>query len=510
MPYTIRPNLRLFGALIILLALLLCACAQGSGNSNDSPGEGDPDTPETPDIPDSPELPTPVVFEWDPEDFDHVYDVGPGQPYADPSEIPWEALAPSSLVRIHHRNSPYYAKWVINTRATADDPVVVLGVKSGEMRPVISGEAAVTREELSYWNENRSVIKIGGSNLPNDSVVPAYIYVQSLDIRSARPPFTFKDDSGNQQTYASNAAAVHVEIGEQITIHDCLLHDAGNGLFSGHGSSNLLISGNYIYDNGNQNSIYHHNSYTESLGIVFEYNRYGPLRSGCLGNNLKDRSAGTVIRYNWIESGNRQLDLVETDYADLAVDPAYDTTFVYGNILIEPDGAGNSQILHYGGDGDGYYRKGHLYFYHNSVISTRSGNTTLVRMSTNEEHATIINNILYGSAGGSRFAVTSGRGQILLKNNWLPENWRPTHESGLDAGASLEVVANVEGVEPGFRDPGSQDYGLNATAADCLDAAAELPAAVQAFPVDDQYAKHTGGESRPDDGAPDLGAFEES
>jgi hypothetical protein len=190
------------------------------------------------------------------------------------------------------------------------------------------------------------------------------------------------------------------------------------------------------------------------------------------------------------------------------VDPAYDTTYVYGNVLIEPEDAGNSQIMHYGGDGDGYYRMGHLYFYHNTVVSTRSGNTTLVRMSTNEESATIINNILYGSAGGSRFAITSGRGQIRLENNWLLENYRLTHESGLDSGASLDAIANVEGTDPGFEDDENQDFGLSSAALSCLDAAAVLPAAAQALPVESQYVKHAGSEARSDDGSPDLGAFE--
>ncbi|WP_419641612.1 hypothetical protein, partial [Thiolapillus sp.] len=63
---------------------------------------------------------------------------------------------------------------------------------------------------------------------------------------------------------------------------------------------------------------------------------------------------------------------------------------MYGNVLIEPDGAGNSQMVHYGGDSgdsgdsgnESIYRKGTLYFYHNTVVSTRDGNTTLVRLST--------------------------------------------------------------------------------------------------------------------------------
>ena len=69
-------------------------------------------------------------------------------------------------------------------------------------------------------------------------------------------------------------------------------------------TSNITISSNHIHDNGIEGSIYQHNSYTESRGIVFEFNHYGPLRTSCLGNNLKDRSSGTVIRYNWIEAGS--------------------------------------------------------------------------------------------------------------------------------------------------------------------------------------------------------------
>src|SRR3970282_1976293 len=140
---------------------------------------------------------------------------------------------------------------------------------------------------------------------------------------------------------------------------------------------------------------YEHNNYTEAAGIVFQFNRFGPLCTGCDGNNLKDRSAGTVIRYNWIEGGNRQLDLVDSDV--LYTDPAYATTFVYGNVLIEPDGAGNRQIVHYGGDGgdEAVYRKGTLHFYANTVVSTRAGNTTLFRLSSPDESADCRNNVLY-------------------------------------------------------------------------------------------------------------------
>ena len=54
--------------------------------------------------------------------------------------------------------------------------------------------------------------------------------------------------------------------------------------------------------------------------------------------------------------------------------PSYRETFVYGNVLIEFDGEGNRQMIHYGGDSgrEERYRNGTLYFYHNTVVSTRT------------------------------------------------------------------------------------------------------------------------------------------
>jgi len=57
----------------------------------------------------------------------------------------------------------------------------------------------------------------------------------------------------------------------------------------------------------------------------------------------RNRSAGLVVRWNW----NRQLDLVDAEASPVLVnDRAYHKTFVYGNILIERDDAGNAQIGH--------------------------------------------------------------------------------------------------------------------------------------------------------------------
>ena len=143
------------------------------------------------------------------------------------------------------------------------------------------------------------MIKIGGASIPADTM-PAYITIENLDVRSARPPYTFADDAGGTQTYATNAAAIWIEKGEHIVIRNTRMHDAGNGLFVSSADPNvsrdILIEGNAIYDNGIVGSIYEHNTYTEALGITYQFNYFGPTKAGAGGNNLKDRSAGLVVR----------------------------------------------------------------------------------------------------------------------------------------------------------------------------------------------------------------------
>jgi len=441
---------------------------------------------------------------WDPADFDTVIDVGPGQAATTPGAVPWESLEPGTLVRIHYRSEPYLDKWVINSTGTADKPIVVVGVPENGLLPVISGNAALTRSTLDYWNEERGIVKVGGADAPSGPA--AYVTIECLEITNARPGISFNAADGTATEYVDNAACLYLEDGSFITLRNNAVHGCGNGIFASSGSHDVLVAGNHIYDNGNVDSIYEHNSYTEALGITFEFNHYGPLCDGCEGNNLKDRSAGTVIRYNWLEAGNRQLDLVESDYEGFVDDPRYHQTFVYGNVLVEPDGAGNSQIVHYGGDGDdeAKFRKGTLFFYANTVVSTRGGNTTLFRCSTEEESVDARNNVFSVTAGGDTLAVSAGMGVIVLANNWLPSGWVDSHD---DLTGSIDAQANVLGATPGFTDAAAQDFSL-ASGSACIGAAGPLASGASTHAVEFEYVEPQSGKARADGGAVDVGAYE--
>ena len=443
-----------------------------------------------------------------------VYEVGPTQPFSAIGQVPWETLQPGDTVLIHWRPEPYREKWVICRQGKVSAPITVRGVPGpgGEL-PVIEGNGATTRTNLNYWGDVRSVIKIGGAQNPPDTM-PQYLVLESLDIRNGRPPYKFTGADGKERAYIRNAAAIRVEKAEHLTIRNCALHDCGNGLFVSSNdkevSKDILVEGNYIYDNGNARSGQEHNVYTEASGITFQFNRLGPLRAGCSGINLKDRSAKLVVRYNWIEGGNKQLDLVDAEDSSLIRnDPEYRRTFVYGNVLISLNRIGQPYIVHYGGDSAkvSNYRKGTLYFYHNTVVSIRRTPTVLFRISSDEESCECWNNILHiSTTPKTRLAIVENKGVVRLSHNWLQQGWRTS--TNLRATNQVhDDGTSMTGDTPGFADPGKQDFHLTPDSP-CRGRGAALDIEpFRSHPVEWQYVKHQTGAIRASDGAPSLGAF---
>ncbi|MCX7944726.1 MAG: right-handed parallel beta-helix repeat-containing protein [Deltaproteobacteria bacterium] len=434
-----------------------------------------------------------------------VFEVGEGKRYLNISDVPLESIKAGDTVLIYYRKYPYKEKWVITAVGTREKPVVFRGIpdENGNL-PVIDGRDAITRKGLNFWSETRGIIKIGGSNNPPDTT-PAYVLIENLEIVNAHTPYTFLGRNG-LEAYESNSAAIFIEKGENITIRNCIIHHNGNGIFVASQARNVLIESNYIYGNGNVGSYYEHNTYTEADRIIYQFNRFGPLLDGALGNNLKDRSAGTIIRYNLIESGNRQLDLVDSGSEELRAKDYYRKTYVYGNLLIEPDGAGNSQILHYGGDSGitSNYRKGILYFYNNTVISTREGNTTLMRLSSSEEEAYVINNIVFATAGGNRVAILDSEGKVHLISNWINTGYKNSHSN--PKAVVLDEGGNINSYEPGFANFESGDFHLLEDSV-CIDKGIDLGTYFLLTP-EYEFTEDRKGRIRFIDAVLDLGAFE--
>ncbi|OAI57697.1 hypothetical protein AYO47_07730 [Planctomyces sp. SCGC AG-212-M04] len=434
------------------------------------------------------------------------YHVGPDQAIKRLEMAPFARLEAGDVLAIHWRPEPYLAKWVLACRGTKEKPVVIRGVPGPEGQlPVIEANGAVTGTGLDYWSGQRGIIKIGGSNNPPD-VMPSHIIIEGLELRGARPGRTFFGRDGVQE-YSDAASAIFIERGENITVRSCRMFDCANGFFTAADTKEILVEGCHIEGNGLEGSGYQHNSYTEAAGITFQFNRFGPLRAGSGGTNLKDRSAGTTIRYNLIEGGNRQIDLVESQEGDqIKTDPRYHQAFVYGNVLVERQNDGNPQIVHFGGDSgpEPDFRQGPICFYHNTVVSKRKDKTTLLRLSTQNQNADVFNNVVYVEAEGSHLAILDEDGTARLHHNWLKKGYKECH--GTLAG-TLSDSDNLTGEAPGFRDEAKGDYRL-VEASPARNAGITLPKALEGHPVKYELVPPFGFRKRPVDEKPDLGAFE--
>lgn len=453
------------------------------------------------------------------------------------NDVPWESLQAGDTVRIFHRAEPWRGKILIAAQGTAEQPVRVCGVKgaNGE-RPVIDGNGATTRTALAPLyghplHQSRSVLVIKTLSGQAWQDHPRYIIVDGLEIRGAHPRHTFTDASGAVKPYEAFGACLWIDRGHHIVIADNEIHDCTNGLYAKSTddgdfavSTDLRITGNRIHDNGIVGDDHMHDIYTAANGIVFEFNHIGPQRPGAGGNAIKDRSVGTVVRYNRIEEGAHAIDLVEAeDFPETATAlPAYRSTWVYGNQIVKSGNTGS--VIHYGGDhyganpGDGWgepiYRKGVLYFFNNTVQVTGTEFAALFQVSTTEERVEAFNNIIsfdpanpyprlrMGSEVGSGW--TSG-GIVNLGVNWVSAGWMdsdPWHPvNGALNGTAQLLSGPTLPVDPATLVP------LAGSAV--VDVAAALPAAAEQHPVLFQLdAAFKAVPRAPRGGRGDLGAVE--
>ncbi|MFO0618811.1 MAG: right-handed parallel beta-helix repeat-containing protein [Polyangiaceae bacterium] len=454
------------------------------------------------------------------------YQVGDGQPFASLDDVPWNTLGPGDTVRIHPRAEPYHNKILISTRGAEGHPIKVCGIPSasGEL-PVIDAAGATTspHQHWSGWVDLQDygiVLIATGGDSPS-TFRPGFIEVDNLELRGAKPGNHYTTNTGETREYTDRGTGLYIVNGDHVTARGNILHDNSYGLFAlskseGEGggeaqlSREILIEGNTIFGNGVVGSDHRHNTYTEALGVTYQFNYFGPLRDGAIGLNLKDRSAGTVIRYNWIDGGKRILDLVDAQEhaVDALADPRYHETFVYGNVLITGPGAA-SQVVHYGGDTIGYeqnFRKGTLYFSYNTVVTNHPieelWETTLVNLATDDESVSMVGNVFWNQ-GTSTLNILRYGGHADIGVNWITAGFGNAAEgfTGSLTGLSNLVVGTTPGLDPVTLVPlaGSPLIG----------GGLPLTGRASDFPVELQFIPPGTVESRGANGAMlDLGAYD--
>ncbi len=408
------------------------------------------------------------------------YPIGPKQKYKNISDINWSQLKAGDSVRIFYRPEPYREKIIISTSGTEQQPIRICGVKgkNGE-RPIIDGKMARNNKNdkfaYSDYAPMQGLAIILLYNRDYETKVKNII-IEGLHIRNGRKPFSYIGVDNGKYIYENGAACIRVQAGDNIIIRDNELENCANGIFTmsqGYNeaslSRNILIEGNYLHSNGQKDSYYEHNLYIQAIGATYQFNHFGANIDGSLGVSLKERVAGSVIRYNWFDSGStRILDLVEVEDAPnwyieqeyinslngkepdqnrlekvRRAEKLYRKTYIYGNIINHIGSKTPARnLIHYGFDNDpALARKGTLYFYNNSVLlrSDRDDAWRIVlfdiypynedNLIGAEEKIEAFNNIFYLSSEregkeASYFCFGRDSGIINLGRNLVSKNYQ--------------------------------------------------------------------------------------
>jgi len=485
-------------ACLMATSLLLSAC--GGGGKDPAPNQAPPPSPAT-----EPAGTMSSGDEWPPAfktlsssacstaliGSHATYNVGPGQTYTELTNVPWLSLQAGDVVNIFYRPTPYRTKFGLRAQGTAEAPVYVNGVTDASCnRPVISGDGAVTATDSARGHfgddiQANGLIQI--YRLPEDdrdTFTPQYITIQNLKVTYAQAGKTFKGNAGNVLPYDPAASGIYAIRVAHLTVENCEVTENGNGIFTNTRglspddfSSYVIIRRNRIYLNGNANRSTEHGLYLQAYRTLVEGNFIGQDRGG---SSYKDRSSGTVVRYNKILASARALDLVETEeeYNQiLQLDPIYHHAWVYGNVIINDYNAplGNSaRPIHWGHDNNGSRaRTGTLFFYGNTYINksrySQYNYVNVFQIGANDDGVVSADtrveasgNIFWNDDGSTDWYFLANRtnGKIDFRGvNYVPAGWNTAER------ASVRV--NVAGSNIGGGNPGlaTADHVPNAGSA---------------------------------------------
>jgi hypothetical protein len=192
-----------------------------------------------------------------------------------------------------------------------------------------------------------------------------------------------------------NGAALRLE-GTNFTLRNSFLHDNENGVLSGEKTASTVILENNEFGHNGRGDGYTHNVYIGKVGkLTFRYNF---SHDANVGHNLKSRALYNTIAYNRFSS----LRAGESG-STAAGKPSYEinvpnggTTYIIGNVIMQPTASNNPAMVSYGEEGVSSDRKTDLYVINNTFVNDDSSRGTFVTIRNATTAAKLINNLFSG------------------------------------------------------------------------------------------------------------------
>jgi Calx-beta domain len=348
-------------------------------------------------------LPAALVLLAGPALAGNVYDVGPGQPFANLQAVE-DLLGPGDLVLLQG-NATYPGGVLFQNHGSAAEKITIRGVRVAGLRPVVSGGS-------------------DGLKLDADHYV-----LESLD-------FT-----------ASTNRCLFLQ-GDDLLVRDTVVHDCPHHGILGADQDTGDVTLEHVEVHHNGSGTQYHQIYMSAdeeqfPNAVFRL-RFSYVHDANGGNSVKSRAARNEIHYNWIEGAlYHELDLIGAElYAEGLV---REDSEVVGNVLVKT-AASQGRVARIGGDGtgqtDGRYR-----FAHNTMILAASAGTpTVISLQDQAGSLQLSDNVIYRQGGGSFVVVRTADEATPLavhagQNNWV---------AGNATGVRPEWTGTVTGTSPGF------------------------------------------------------------
>jgi hypothetical protein len=207
-----------------------------------------------------------------------------------------------------------------------------------------------------------------------------------------------------------NGAALRLE-GTNFTLRNSFLHDNENGILSGVNTASTIVLENNEFGHNGYGDGYSHNVYIGKAGkLTFRYNY---SHDANVGHNLKTRALYNTIAYNRFSS----LRAGETG-STAAGKPSYEidvpnggTTFIIGNVIMQPVAGNNPNIVAYGEEGVSGYATD-LYVVNNTFINDESSRGTFVMVGSGVTTPVKLTNNLFSGYG----AITTQANAAKLTN----------------------------------------------------------------------------------------------
>lgn len=253
-----------------------------------------------------------------------------------------------------------------------------------------------------------------------------------------------------------NGAALRLE-GTNFTLRNSFLHRNENGVLSGQNTASTVVMENNEFGYNGRGDGYTHNVYLGKIAkLTFRYNF---SHDANVGHNLKTRALYNTIAYNRfssLRSGEAGSTPAGKPSYEINV-PNGGTTFIIGNVIMQPTSSNNPAMVAYGEEGVGT-RKTDLYVINNTFVNDDGSRGTFVMVRNAATPAKLTNNLFagYGTITNQTSAVKKTNFQSLAVSfaNRAAYDLRPLSNSLIlnagsapgssSDGASLKAVSSYK------------------------------------------------------------------